>query len=401
MMASSRGDNDEMVQLLKNNQGTDTNDAFVNSLLAFLVRHNCALAAVKCVINEIKARDTISPDDKTKQFNEALISAQSVEVAEALLDAGADVNYQNSDDQAPCMSAAMSDTPELIRFYLTRQANIEAKNKEGKTALMFAAEIGDPSVVQALLDAGANINATSNDGKTVLMHSACRCESAAILSLATNYTARASADICRLLIAHGADVNANNNGATALYLAVESEHPEATRILLEHGADVTAVCADNQTPLSLAQQNSTRKADDQSKLAECAKLVLAQYKKDIQALTVKTFETSHFYSTQSPAFKEVWEHAKKLTERDPNQGSVSLRTNDYLNVGEQKGLQLKQRLLDFARQNTKTNLVEFLSEDIAANTYRHAGRAYSLFENRGIHLPFRATKLKRLARNIC
>jgi len=62
------------------------------------------------------------------------------------------------------------------------------------------------------------------------------------------------ADMVRLLIEHGADVNAvNHYGSSALYQAALMKNTEeAARILLEKGADVNAASWDGETPLHRA-----------------------------------------------------------------------------------------------------------------------------------------------------
>lgn len=59
-----------------------------------------------------------------------------------------------------------------------------------------------------------------------------------------------SIDICKMLIAAGADVNARgNNGSTLLMAAAELERPEICKYLLGFGANVDAQDAKGRTPL--------------------------------------------------------------------------------------------------------------------------------------------------------
>jgi ankyrin repeat protein len=50
-------------------------------------------------------------------------------------------------------------------------------------------------------------------------------------------------EIVKLLLEHGADVNAKTAYETALHLAAEKGHLEIVKFLLEHGADVNAKTA--------------------------------------------------------------------------------------------------------------------------------------------------------------
>ncbi|KAG5760329.1 hypothetical protein H9Q69_013530 [Fusarium xylarioides] len=81
----------------------------------------------------------------------------------------------------------------LIQSLVDRGDNIEAQAANGQTALHIAAEIGDsPHTVKRLLECGANVAAVDEDGLTPLAH-------------AIVYGCLESV---RLLISHGADINA-------------------------------------------------------------------------------------------------------------------------------------------------------------------------------------------------
>lgn len=64
-------------------------------------------------------------------------------------------------------------------------------------------------------------------------------------------------DIARLLIDHGADVNAKaENDLTLLHTAAARGNLESARLLLEHGADINATTKDGKTPMAYAQERN-------------------------------------------------------------------------------------------------------------------------------------------------
>ena len=89
-----------------------------------------------------------------------------------------------------------------------------------------------------LLEAGADPNTASAEGETVLMTAA----------------RSGSADLVRLLIESGAEVNANETwrGQTALMWAIAEKHLPVVRILLENGADINAKTGKGFTPFLFA-----------------------------------------------------------------------------------------------------------------------------------------------------
>jgi ankyrin repeat protein len=86
---------------------------------------------------------------------------------------------------------------------------------------MKAARCGRTKTVKLLLAHGADVNATAKNGWTALM---CAAREGHIETM-------------KLLLAHGADVNAaDKDGRTAWMQACRENHTEAAEFLLENGA---------------------------------------------------------------------------------------------------------------------------------------------------------------------
>lgn len=67
---------------------------------------------------------------------------------------------------------------------------------------------------------------------------------------------RDHADMSKLLLDHGAEVNAcNANGYTPLHWAARRSCSLVVRLLLERGADMNILNEDGETPLDIAQTN--------------------------------------------------------------------------------------------------------------------------------------------------
>ncbi|MBQ9575239.1 MAG: ankyrin repeat domain-containing protein [Synergistaceae bacterium] len=98
-------------------------------------------------------------------------------------------------------------------------------------------ESGDITKIEEAIVNGANVNAKEDkdeDGCTALMIAVCG----------------GHADVVELLLKHGADVNARDNTDwTALIYATNEGHEEIAKILLKHGADVDAREKIGITPL--------------------------------------------------------------------------------------------------------------------------------------------------------
>ena len=125
-------------------------------------------------------------------------------------------------------------------------ANPDVRSSTGRSPLHSAAYYGKFDVVQELLKFKADVNVRDAQGYTPLRYA-----SQGPYSSFTNlkFTALLS-NVARLLLKHGADVNAAGyNRWTPLHEAVQLGRVEVVRVLLEHGANVDAEDNDGKTPL--------------------------------------------------------------------------------------------------------------------------------------------------------
>lgn len=92
----------------------------------------------------------------------------SVDVARALLDAGAGLEQKNDHGFTPLYTAALFDRRELIALLVSKGASLEAVDLGGLTPLHIASEKGHAASVQQLLDCGADREAKDSIGRTPL-----------------------------------------------------------------------------------------------------------------------------------------------------------------------------------------------------------------------------------------
>lgn len=117
---------------------------------------------------------------------------------------------------------------------------IEAFAPDGFTALHLAAFFGKLEVARELLERGADhATYTRNDFANQPLHAA---------------AAGRHVEICRLLLAAGADVNATQHGGyTPLHEAAGSGDVALAELFLSAGASHSAITDDGQTPAEVAE----------------------------------------------------------------------------------------------------------------------------------------------------
>jgi uncharacterized protein len=118
--------------------------------------------------------------------------------------------------------------------------SVLAYSPDGFTALHLAAFFGKAEAVRILLDAGARVDTyTRNAFANQPLHAA---------------AAGRHIEICRLLLAAGADVTAKQHGGyTPLHEAAQHGDDEMVELFLSAGGDATESVTDGGTPADLAE----------------------------------------------------------------------------------------------------------------------------------------------------
>jgi ankyrin repeat protein len=136
-------------------------------------------------------------------------------------------------------AAALGRIDRLRERLMNDPASVTAFSPDGFTALHLAAFFGKPEVTRILLDEGAHVDTyTTNAFANQPLHAA---------------AAGRHIEVCRLLVAAGADVNATQHGGyTPLHEAAQHGDDEMVELFLSAGADPTISVEDGGTPADLA-----------------------------------------------------------------------------------------------------------------------------------------------------
>ncbi|XP_015377737.1 PREDICTED: ankyrin repeat domain-containing protein 17-like isoform X3 [Diuraphis noxia] len=182
--------------------------------------------SVSCALDEAAAALTRMRAE-TKNDNKTLVEAchdGDVGAVRKLLTEGRSVHETSEEGESLLSLACSAGYYELAQVLLAMQANVEDRGIKGDcTPLMEAASSGFVEIVRLLLAHGAVVNALSSTGNTPLMY-AC---------------AGGHVDTVKELLNYGANVEDHNeNGHTPLMEAASAGHVPVAKILLEHGAGI-------------------------------------------------------------------------------------------------------------------------------------------------------------------
>jgi ankyrin repeat protein len=241
-------------------------------------------------------------------LNEA-VNGGNAAIVELLLAHKANVNARDSLVQAtPLIAAASRGLTNIVRVLLENKADINAQTKNGYTALMQAARYGRTGVAEMLLQSGANIALEDDTGRTALgwalrndsgkpnpaiaelleqhgadkvtsnvrrtsIHKAAAMGDLERVKTLLSQKPELAADedslfgetplhiaagtgrieICKLLIANKANVNAKDStGAMPLHAAAKGGHSAVVELLLTNNANPLAVDSEGRTVLHMA-----------------------------------------------------------------------------------------------------------------------------------------------------
>ena len=160
---------------------------------------------------------------------------------------------------------AMWADPAVCQVLIDAGADIETKDDMGRSPLHWSCCSGALAVAQILVKAGAEVCVTCNYGNTCLTLAAHHGHTETVRYLVglpevdVNHedndgsTAVHSADVVRVLIDAGADIDTtDNDGRSSLLVASQRGHLRVVQVLLRAGADVCVTDDEGDTCLTLA-----------------------------------------------------------------------------------------------------------------------------------------------------
>lgn len=262
---------------------------------------------------------------------------RNFELAETLIEKGADLNVDREAGLPFLVDAVVSDDREMLEFLLKHEANLEYKGARAAGALAEVAAKGDIELFERLLQAGASPNVRGLSGKPLLIESvkeqnqkqfelllsakvdvnAVTAEttgkeiSALSFAVANGNTSmqdaliaagaspdvfsvkgepllydvvsRADESTARRLLAGGAQADvATDDGVTPLGAAVLNDHLDMVDLLLEYDADPSFAPEGAAVPLLGAIESGN--------VAIANQLIVAGAKLDTQAMLAKAYE---------------------------------------------------------------------------------------------------------------
>ena len=120
-------------------------------------------------INDALESGTVNEEDRNALLSMAARYGQ-VEVIDALIKAGADLEAKDKRGRTALMSAVQSRNADAVNALLAGGAKVDTRDEVQATALFRAAgPFGNVTVVGSLLNAGAQVNVSDKNGMTPLM----------------------------------------------------------------------------------------------------------------------------------------------------------------------------------------------------------------------------------------
>jgi ankyrin repeat protein len=192
---------------------------------------------------------------------------------------GADPNAPNDRGTLPLHFAFLKDGGwpgrlDVVEALLQGGADVNARMKNGGTALHMAVGRSSRELVELLIERGADVNASTENGRTPLMNAE-RFEIAQLLvargakwdsgetgidpdGSRLRNAARAGDDkLIAMLVAKGADPNrATKGGFAPIVYAISGGHVAATRALLAEGAKPNVTIYDGSSLLHIAAERN-------------------------------------------------------------------------------------------------------------------------------------------------
>ena len=169
------------------------------------------------------------------------------DIADLLVDLGADVNITDLWKQTPLHAACTGKHLDTVRLLVQRGAEVSIPDGNRKCPLHIACENGEKKMTEILLQHNADVSARRDDGLTSF-HIACE---------------NGHLEVAELLLQYHADINGSVREDryffTVLHVACRDGSTDLVKLLLRHNADVDLKTSDDCATHHVVYRSSTTK----------------------------------------------------------------------------------------------------------------------------------------------
>ena len=236
------------------------------------------------------------------------VGGHHVLTAHILVQAGAEIDAFDDNNETPLMIAAYNGFPAMTRYLITAGAKIELKSDDGMTALHLATQNGHLECAHIILGSNKlprnHINVKDDGGWTPLVW-ACEHKHEPVIrylleqgcdpfttdvemNVALHWAAfSGSRSTVELLLAAGSNVNAKNGiGETPLHIALRQDHYECALHLVTRGGRLDIQNNQGQLPAQCISEDAPNKATSLLQLGTTLQKMMSERKQKF--LTEKT-----------------------------------------------------------------------------------------------------------------
>ncbi len=169
-------------------------------------------------------KEVVEKHDSLMELHLCTCNDDAEKAVELVLNEGIDINIPAKSNRTPLLWASPSSSSHFIETLIDLGADVNVQRTDDKVApLGLAASLNNYMATHILLEYGADANIQNEYGDAPLHNSACKGHFV----------------VSQLLIESGCNVNLRNNTEkTPLYVAVKNKHEHVVKLLLESKADV-------------------------------------------------------------------------------------------------------------------------------------------------------------------
>ena len=254
MDAAARGDRDAVVELLRRGADNSLKGPDGETILYYALRGG----NVEVTQLMLDSKYVVDINATTGSGVTPLMIAvfYEPEAVTLLLRKGAKVDARSDIGATACYYAVLGGNADAVDALMEKKCALDTRNKEGWSLLCVAAAEGQFRIFRRLHEAGAPVD-VDEPGRRTLLHFAARggdpdivryiltlpkapdiearnVDGWTALMVAAEQGQRATGEA---LLAAGADVNASQEGTTALHIAAFHGYPELVNLFLKNGAD--------------------------------------------------------------------------------------------------------------------------------------------------------------------